>query len=224
MWYGLLAAVIVLVIGADQFSKWLVVRGMYDGQVSVIPHVLRFTYVENEGMAFGLLADHRWVFLVFSTVAIVGILAYLFVKRPQSRMFCFSLALIAGGGVGNMIERLAHGYVTDFINPTFVDFYVFNVADSCVTVGCCLLILWLIVDTVREAKAKKLAATGEGDPADGGAAGDPKLADAAKANEAEDAGKTTESENAEEAADNREGNTDGGSDASSDDANGAGNE
>ena len=54
MWYGLLAAVIVLVIGADQLSKLLVVHNMYDGQVSVIPHVLRFTYVENEGMAFAV--------------------------------------------------------------------------------------------------------------------------------------------------------------------------
>ena len=124
----------------------------------MIPHIVEFTYVENKGAAFGMLAEHRWVFLVFSSVAILGIVFYLFVKRPQSRIMRISLAFIAGGGIGNMIERLAHGYVTDFINPTFVDFYVFNVADSFVTIGCMPLILWMTVDTVRDVRNKKARA------------------------------------------------------------------
>lgn len=153
--------VIIAVIAADLATKYAAALNLTEGEaVTVIPHVVEFSYVENRGAAFGMLADHRWVFLLFSTVAILAILAYLFIKRPKDRLMRVCLALIAGGGIGNMIERFAHGYVTDFINPTFVDFYVFNVADSCVTVGCALLILWMIVDTVRESKAKKTAANG----------------------------------------------------------------
>ena len=153
--------VIIAVIAADLATKYAAALNLTEGEaVTVIPRVVEFSYVENRGAAFGMLADHRWVFLLFSTVAILAILAYLFIKRPKDRLMRVCLALIAGGGIGNMIERFAHGYVTDFINPTFVDFYVFNVADSCVTVGCALLILWMIVDTVRESKAKKTAANG----------------------------------------------------------------
>ena len=163
--------VILTVIAADIATKYAVALNLPAGEaLTVIPRVVDFEYVENRGAAFGMLADHRWVFLVFSSIAIVGILAYLFVKRPGSRLLRFSLALVAGGGIGNMIERLAHGYVTDFINATFVDFYVFNVADACVTVGCCLLILWMIVDTVSESKKKKLAASSSGEVTDKDAA------------------------------------------------------
>lgn len=150
--------IIIAVIAADMATKYFAACNLApDGVVTVIPGVVEFRYVENEGAAFGMLADHRWVFLVFSSMAIIAILVYLFVKRPLSRFMRVSLAMIAGGGIGNMIERIFRGYVTDFINPTFFDFYVFNVADSCVTVGCALLILWMIADTVKESKKKKLA-------------------------------------------------------------------
>ena len=178
--------VILAVIAADIATKYAVALNLAGGEaVTVIPHVLDFEYVENRGAAFGMLADHRWVFLVFSSVAILGILAYLIVKRPKRRILRFSLALIAGGGVGNMIERIAHGYVTDFINATFVDFYVFNVADACVTVGCVLLILWMIVDTAREAKVRKLAAAKAQETPDAGDADE--AADAGAADEADTA-------------------------------------
>ena len=165
--------VILAVIAADIATKYAVALNLAEGEaVDVLPGVVELTHTHNSGAAFSMLADHPWVFIVFSTVAIIGILAYLFVKRPESRLMSVSLALIAGGGIGNMIERLAHGYVTDFINPTFVDFAVFNTADSCITVGCLLLIVWMIADTVNEARAKKSAAAKAGEASDAqGAAG-----------------------------------------------------
>lgn len=152
--------IIAAVIAADAVTKVLAASYLTEGAVTVIPGVLEFTYVENRGAAFGMLADHRWVFLAASSVAIAAIIGYLAVKRPQSRLIRVSLALIAGGGVGNMIDRVARGYVTDFINPTFVDFYVFNVADSCVCVGCGLLIIWMLADSVSEYREKKAASDG----------------------------------------------------------------
>lgn len=181
MWYGLLAAVILLVIGVDQCSKWLIVRGLYDGQVTVIPHVLRFTYVENDGMAFGLLADHRWVFLTLSIIGISALGFYLF-RYVKKTLPGVALALIVGGGIGNMIDRVRLSYVIDFIDFYFIPvwYWVFNVADAAVCVGGALFIFSLLRDIIREEKVKKKAVTsGQGDenstdvPPDDGHGGEP---------------------------------------------------
>lgn len=150
---------IVAAVGLDQLSKYLVVANMeLHESVDIIPGVLRFTYIQNDGAAFGSMDDKRWIFMVLSTVAIIGILVYLFWKKPQNKLLLSSLILITGGGIGNMIDRIALGYVIDFID--FCAFpkiwmWVFNIADSCVCIGAGLLALWLILDTVREIKAEK---------------------------------------------------------------------
>ena len=150
---------LVLIIFADQLSKWLVVA-LLQGRESVylIDGVLRFTYVENDGAAFGMLDDHRWVFLVLSTVMIIALIYYIVKYKPQSKWVMTSLILIVGGGIGNMIDRLLLGYVIDFID--FCAFpnlwrWVFNIADSAVCVGTFMLSLWLILDTVKEYKREK---------------------------------------------------------------------
>lgn len=151
-----------LVVIADQLSKLAVLKFLAPGSITVIPGILDFTYAENRGAAFGMLADHRWVFLVFSTVAIIVIVGYLAVAKPKSALFRFSAALVAGGGLANMIDRVFRGFVVDFIEATFVDFYIFNVADSCVCVGCALLFLWIVLDSVRERREKLEAMASEG--------------------------------------------------------------
>ena len=153
LWIIMVIAVITAVILVDQISKILVLAYLYEEQIDLIEGVLRFTYVENRGMAFGLLADHRWVFLVLSVVGIGAVSYYLFryVRRNLSRV---GLALIIGGGIGNMIDRLRLGFVVDFIDFCAFDFWVwvFNVADACVCVGAGLFILELIIELVQEYK------------------------------------------------------------------------
>ena len=150
---------LVLIIFADQLSKWLVVALLQGKEsVYVIPGVLRFTYVENDGAAFGMLDDHRWVFLVLSTVMIIALIFYIVKYKPSSKWVMTSLILIVGGGIGNMIDRILLGYVIDFID--FCAFpnlwrWVFNIADSAVCVGTFMLSLWLILDTVKEYKREK---------------------------------------------------------------------
>ena len=150
---------LVLIIFADQLSKWLVVALLQGKEsVYVIPGVLRFTYVENDGAAFGMLDDHRWVFLVLSTVMIIALIFYIVKYKPQSKWVMTSLILIVGGGIGNMIDRILLGYVIDFID--FCAFpnlwrWVFNIADSAVCVGTFMLSVWLIIDTVKEYKREK---------------------------------------------------------------------
>ena len=157
MWIWIL--VIVASVLVDQISKLLVVRFLTEvGSVDVIPGIFRFTYVENRGAAFGMLSEHRWVFMVLSTVAIVALLIYLWKFRPDSGLACTAFSLIIGGGIGNMIDRVRLNYVIDFLD--FCAFpklwvWVFNVADACVCIGAGMLILWCVLAMVEEARAKK---------------------------------------------------------------------
>ena len=104
-------------------------------------------------MAFGLLSDHRWVFMVLSVlgIALVGFYLYRYVRSTLGRV---SLALIIGGGIGNMIDRISLGFVVDFIDFCLFDFWVwvFNVADAAVCVGAALFALDLILEAVRDYK------------------------------------------------------------------------
>lgn len=153
---------LLVIIGSvivDQLTKQLVVAFLMErGSVDVIPGVLRFTYVENDGAAFGMLSDHRWVFMVISTVAILAMLFYLWKFRPDSAWGCWGISLIIGGGIGNMIDRVYLDYVIDFID--FCAFpklwaWVFNVADACVCVGAGIVCVWSIVSLVKETKEAK---------------------------------------------------------------------
>ena len=156
LWIVMVIAVTAAVILVDQISKILVLTYLYEDQVELIGGVLRFTYVENRGMAFGLLADHRWIFLVCSVVGIGLIAFYLFryVSRNLARV---GLALIIGGGIGNMIDRVRLGFVVDFIDFCAFDFWVwvFNVADAAVCVGAALFVLDLLLEMTAEIKKNK---------------------------------------------------------------------
>ena len=104
-----------------------------------------------------MLANHRWVFMVVSTVAILAIIAYLVytAKKKDSMMFRIALCFFAGGGIGNMIDRVALGYVIDFLRFDFIDFPIFNVADSFITIGAALMIVYLITDIISEYRSKR---------------------------------------------------------------------
>lgn len=158
---AIIVSVILMIVAVvlDQVTKYLVVANMelYES-IEVIPGVFRFTYIQNRGAAFGSLDEHRWIFMVLSTVAIVAIIAFLFWKKPQNKLLLTSLILITGGGIGNMIDRIYLGYVIDFLD--FCAFpeiwmWVFNVADSFVCIGAGLLALWMILDTVKDMKMEK---------------------------------------------------------------------
>ena len=151
--------IMALIVALDQISKWLVVANipLYES-VDVIPGVFRFTYIRNDGAAFGMLDDARWVFMILSTVAIVGVLVYMFKKKPESKLLCISLAFMVGGGIGNMIDRVCLGYVIDFLDfCAFPKLWMwnFNVADSFVVVGAGMLMLWMVLDLIREMKEEK---------------------------------------------------------------------
>ena len=154
--YIIYVAIILGGIILDQITKAL--ASAYLTAVETCPlieGVLHLTYAENTGMAFGMLKNHRWVFMVTSTVLILALGLYLFLFKSEGRLYDVSIAMILSGGIGNMIDRIFLGYVVDFIDFRLINFAIFNGADSFVCVGAGLLVLALIMDMVKEAKTKK---------------------------------------------------------------------
>ncbi len=111
-----------------------------------IPGVLRFLYVENRGAAFGILSGAHIFFVIMACGVCLVALMYLCIKRRHMRLSVVSLSLICAGAVGNLIDRLLYGYVTDFLCTEFISFPVFNIADICVTCGSALLIAAIILE------------------------------------------------------------------------------
>ena len=140
-------AVIAVVIFLDQLTKNLVVLHLKPiGTQPIIENAVHLTYVENEGAAFGMLADIPWLFMIISMIAIAALTVYLIVtRRRRDLLIPIALALICGGGIGNMIDRISFGYVVDFLNVELINFPVFNIADSFVCIGAPLLFIAVLL-------------------------------------------------------------------------------
>lgn len=138
-----LIAIIVLV-GIDQFTKFLAISKL-KGQdpFILINGVLQFRYLENRGAAFGMLQNKAFLFVIIAVIMMSAIL-YVLIKLPLQKKFIIwqiFLCFIAAGGIGNMIDRVANQYVTDFIYFILIDFPIFNFADILVTIGTVLLFI-----------------------------------------------------------------------------------
>lgn len=133
------------IVGLDQLTKYLTVRGIPMGeQVPLIPGVIHLTYVRNTGAAFSLFSGMRWLFLLL-VVVFFAATALLIRRGVVTRTAeLWSLAAIGGGALGNAIDRLLYGSVIDMIEPEFIDFAVFNVADSFITCGAVVLVIFLL--------------------------------------------------------------------------------
>ena len=148
------------VILEDQLTKILALQYLAPvGSYPLWKDVLHLTYVENTGAAFGMLKDHRWVFLVISTVALGGMIVYMILNKNRHPLETVAVAFIVGGGIGNMIDRVARGFVVDFVDVKCIPFwkYIFNVADIFVCVGCGLFILYVLLYETRVKKAEDAA-------------------------------------------------------------------
>lgn len=145
-WLLWLGAIVLLVL-ADQGTKTLAVSRLKGKTaVSLIPGVLELSYVENRGMAFGLLQNRRILFLGLCMVFLV-ILVYLFARIPKTGYYMPLIAtgaVLGAGAAGNFIDRFVQGYVVDFIYFSLIDFPVFNLADIYVVCGGILLVLLIM--------------------------------------------------------------------------------
>ncbi|OUN22938.1 signal peptidase II [Flavonifractor sp. An82] len=151
MLYFLLAAALVVV---DQLVKFLVRANIPLGEgVPFIPHILQLTYYQNTGAAFSIFEQHTWVLTLISAVASV-LLIVLLAKRTFNHPFAMvSLALVLAGAVGNLIDRLFLGYVTDMFQTLFMNFPIFNVADICIVCGGIAFCVYFLLFCKEEDKA-----------------------------------------------------------------------
>ena len=136
----------VILVGLDQWTKGLAVKHLMHQPPFVIwDGVFELLYSENRGAAFGMMQGGKWFFLAITGIACAAMLYFLIKERKRLHfMMTFSIALLLSGAIGNLIDRVALGYVRDMIYVALIDFAVFNVADMAVTVGCCLLVLDLL--------------------------------------------------------------------------------
>ena len=134
--------VVVVVLILDRITKELA-GGIPAEGIVLVPGVIGLRYAENVGAAFSMLSGYPRVLGVLSLVLIVC--GYVWLRKKEIAAFpLFGLALMAGGAAGNMFDRLIRGFVPDMIETLFVNFPVFNVADSCLTVGCALVMISLL--------------------------------------------------------------------------------
>lgn len=147
MFYLLLVLLAGGIVALDQWTKALTVAADQAGSLPTDSFlgIFHITHTQNTGGAWGMLAGQTWLF-VLVLVAFLALLVVMIWKKWVTKKFEWvCLAAIAGGGIGNMIDRLVHGFVTDMICFDFVNFPIFNVADCFITVGCFALLLYVLI-------------------------------------------------------------------------------
>ncbi len=139
------AIIIGLAVLLDQLTKIWAVDALADGAMTIIPKVLDFNYFENTGAAFSMLSSGTWFLTAVSAIMSIVLIFIIFKYRNKMpRFVSIMLAFLASGAIGNLIDRIFAGYVVDFIEFTFVNFAVFNVADIYVTCSAIALGVYLI--------------------------------------------------------------------------------
>ncbi|MGL1931864.1 MAG: signal peptidase II [Desulfotalea sp.] len=147
-----------LVVVLDQLSKlWILDNFKMFDSVEIVPNFFNLIYVVNPGAAFSFLADvdspwRHYFFIGVGVVALVGLSYYIHMLRNESKWYHFSLSLIAGGAVGNLIDRVSYGHVIDFLDVYYGSYHwpAFNVADSAICVGVGIYLVKSITESRKE--------------------------------------------------------------------------
>ncbi len=144
IWDFILFAVLVAV---DQITKYLALTYLKDSEpVDIIKDVLQLTYLRNDGAAWGIFSGKQWFFIGITVILLIGLL-YVLYRIPRNkkyRFFRIIIVTLTAGAVGNFIDRVANGYVHDFIYFKLIDFPVFNFADICVSLSMIALIFVIL--------------------------------------------------------------------------------
>ena len=153
---------IAVCIAADQVVKFLVRANIpLFGAVDFLPGIMDLTYVQNTGAAFSIFEEQTWLLAILSAVIAAGLIFLLVsvvITHPFGRI---TLSLVIGGAIGNLIDRVAFGFVTDMFRTLFMHFAVFNVADICVVVGGILFTIYFLFFYEKLEHKKKEAPHGD---------------------------------------------------------------
>ena len=147
---GIVAVIVLLLIALDQLVKSYIVQQIPLGEVrSWIPNFVSLTYLQNRGAAFSILQDQQFLFAIITLVVIVGAIWYLHKHMEDSLWMVLGLTLIIAGGLGNFIDRISPGFVVDMFHVDFINFAIFNVADSYLTVGVIILLIAMLKEEIN---------------------------------------------------------------------------
>lgn len=145
----MLYIIFIIIVAVDQITKYYAVEKlMGQDPFTIIGEFLQFNYTENPGAAFGILQNKQYFFIIITVVIVTGIIIFMKLnKNTLSKMMKISLVMILAGAIGNFIDRIRLGYVVDFIDVKFGNFYdypIFNIADSSIVVAT-FIIMYLIL-------------------------------------------------------------------------------
>ena len=147
---GIVAGIIAVLIVIDQLVKAYVVQNIALGEIkSWIPNLVSLTYLQNRGAAFSILQDQQWFFALITFVVMGVAVWYLYKHIEDSWWLVTGLVLIIAGGLGNFIDRVSQGFVVDMFHLDFINFAIFNVADSYLTVGVIVLVLAMLKEEMN---------------------------------------------------------------------------
>ncbi len=138
--------IILAVVALDQLSKFFVANNLTE-MIAVIPNVFYITYAKNTGVAFGMFQGNNTLFAIVMGVVILAIACYCYRVPSINTLDTISRGMVLGGAIGNLIDRIVRGYVVDFLYASFIDFPVFNIADSAISVGLLIHVLVFIFCT-----------------------------------------------------------------------------
>lgn len=148
--------VVAALTGIDQLIKHFVYTSLKGAEPkTVIPGVFQLHYSENDGAMMGFMQGKTTIMIVAALIVLALLFFFIFSKKIKFGFFYCCLTAIIAGGLGNIIDRVFRGFVIDYIEVTFVDFYIFNFADCLVTVGAFLIIFYEIYEIIRDTKQKK---------------------------------------------------------------------
>lgn len=154
--------IIILVLAADQLSKFLLIpmlEQLPGRSLPLIENVFHLTYVKNMGASFGILQGMQAFFIIVTVAVLIAAGVYLIRGRKTQPLYLrVVLSLLWGGALGNLIDRVLFGYVRDFLDFRLINFWVFNVADSCLVIGAILLGVYILF--IHKEKRPRGAADG----------------------------------------------------------------
>ncbi|MBI5893384.1 MAG: signal peptidase II [Deltaproteobacteria bacterium] len=150
--YKIFFIITLIIVILDQITKFIIMDSFAIHQsIEIIPGIFNLTYIRNPGAAFGMFRDgselFRQIFLIGTSIAALIIIVYFYYKTQDGLLTKFSLSLIAGGAVGNLIDRIIFGEVIDFLDVHWKSFHwpAFNIADSAITIGVGITIYTLYI-------------------------------------------------------------------------------
>jgi len=139
--------ILVIAIAADQISKYFITMNLKGNPpIELIKNILQFYYHENRGAAFGILQGQT-IFFVFIAIVVFGVMSFIIYKIPSQRKYIklnIALVLILAGAIGNTLDRVIKGFVTDFIYFKIIEFPIFNVADIYITIATFAIIIMIL--------------------------------------------------------------------------------